>query len=235
MISPLKPRDPENSKSRMSCNLHCSFLLTSVGELTGGTDVLTQKQKVNKAGAGRRVCRASSLLTPCCRSCMERWENLSNLPKHSPVFSGCLFATRRRRYCLVPGRAPTLSPLPRKWRIWWIVIRKMPTESILPCLFAESSRQERARRLYEQGASLRRLRQYVIRWHRWFQGALSGLVSRKGGIKRYWAWVISHLDIPEQDVRLRALAGRWPAREIPTESHVAASMTYVILMIFYHI
>jgi len=54
---------------------------------------------------------------------------------------------------------------------------------------------ERARRLYEQGASINRLRQYVERWHSWFEGALNDLVSRKGGCKRYMVWVFIHLNI----------------------------------------
>jgi len=42
------------------------------------------------------------------------------------------------------------------------------------------------RRLYEQGVSLHRLRQYVMRWCYWIWGGLKGLVSREGGMKRYW-------------------------------------------------
>jgi hypothetical protein len=52
-----------------------------------------------------------------------------------------------------------------------------------------------ARRLYEQGASVTRLRQYVLRWWRWFWGGLEGLVCAKGGMKRYWVHIRIHLDI----------------------------------------
>jgi len=34
----------------------------------------------------------------------------------------------------------------------------------------------RARRLYEQGASIKRLREYVARWHRWLRGGVDDLV-----------------------------------------------------------
>jgi hypothetical protein len=54
---------------------------------------------------------------------------------------------------------------------------------------------EHARRLYEQGASITRLRQYVLRWWRWFWGVLEGLVCVKGGMKRYWVHVRIQLDI----------------------------------------
>jgi hypothetical protein len=54
---------------------------------------------------------------------------------------------------------------------------------------------EHARRLYEQGASVTRLRQYVLRWWRWFWGGLEGLVCAKGGMKRYWVHIRIHLDI----------------------------------------
>ena len=51
---------------------------------------------------------------------------------------------------------------------------------------------QRARRLYEQGASWARLREYVVRWHRWLRGGVDDLVELcdcglKNGqlIKRY--------------------------------------------------
>ncbi len=50
-------------------------------------------------------------------------------------------------------------------------------------------------RLYEQGADARRLRQYVTRWTRWLWGALHGMVSRKGGVKRYMVYVLKQLQI----------------------------------------
>ncbi len=51
---------------------------------------------------------------------------------------------------------------------------------------------ERARRLYEQGASMTRLRLYVVMWWRWLLGGwVDGLVCRKGGVKRYWVRVFT--------------------------------------------
>jgi len=46
----------------------------------------------------------------------------------------------------------------------------------------------RYRRLYEQGVSLQRLRQYVVRWCCWLWGGLQGRVSREGGVERYWGY-----------------------------------------------
>ena len=53
----------------------------------------------------------------------------------------------------------------------------------------------RAGRLYEQGGDIGRLWQYVTRWTRWLWGALDGLISRKGGVKRYWVYVLIKLRI----------------------------------------
>ena len=55
---------------------------------------------------------------------------------------------------------------------------------------------KRARRLYEQGGDKKRLWEYVIRWHRWLHGGLKGLVSRKGGIRRYYIYILRRLGIP---------------------------------------
>ena len=52
----------------------------------------------------------------------------------------------------------------------------------------------RARRLYEQGGSKDRLWEYVTRWHRWLHGGLRGLVSRKGGVKRYYIYILHRLE-----------------------------------------
>jgi hypothetical protein len=65
---------------------------------------------------------------------------------------------------------------------------------------------ERARRLYEQGASIARLRQYVTRWHRWLLGGLDDLVSKKGGLTRYWVYLLKHLHIHGCG-KLKAMAG----------------------------
>ena len=53
----------------------------------------------------------------------------------------------------------------------------------------------RAGRLYEQGDDIGRLRQYITRWTRWLWGALDGLVTRKGGVKRYMVYVLKDLQI----------------------------------------
>ncbi len=54
----------------------------------------------------------------------------------------------------------------------------------------------RARRLYEQGGDKQRLWDYVIHWHRWLHGGLRGLVNRKGGVKRYYTYILTRLGIP---------------------------------------
>ena len=52
----------------------------------------------------------------------------------------------------------------------------------------------RARRLYEQGGSKDRLWEYVTRWHRWLHGGLRGSVNRKGGVKRYYTYILHRLE-----------------------------------------
>lgn len=54
---------------------------------------------------------------------------------------------------------------------------------------------ERARRLYEQGNDIHRLRQYVTRWVSWIRGGLQEYVSLDGGIKKYWNYVMKALQI----------------------------------------
>jgi hypothetical protein len=44
----------------------------------------------------------------------------------------------------------------------------------------------RYRQLYEQGVSLERLRQYVVRWCYWLWSGLQGRVSRERGVNHYW-------------------------------------------------
>jgi len=41
-------------------------------------------------------------------------------------------------------------------------------------------------RLYEQGISINRLRQYVDRWCCWLWGGLSSRVTNQGGVQKYW-------------------------------------------------
>ena len=51
----------------------------------------------------------------------------------------------------------------------------------------------RARQLHEQGASHRRLREYVQRWFSWLHGGLRGRVSRKGRFRQIWIRVLTRL------------------------------------------
>jgi hypothetical protein len=51
----------------------------------------------------------------------------------------------------------------------------------------------RAGRLYEQEDDPGRLWGYVSRWYGWLRDGLSGLVSRSGGIRRYWVYVLKRL------------------------------------------
>ena len=52
----------------------------------------------------------------------------------------------------------------------------------------------RTHRLYEQRGDKQRLWEYVTRWHRWLHGGLRGLVSRKGGVKRYYIYILHRLE-----------------------------------------
>jgi hypothetical protein len=36
----------------------------------------------------------------------------------------------------------------------------------------------------------------VIHWHRWLHGGLKGSVTRKGGIRRYYIYILRRLGIP---------------------------------------
>ena len=54
----------------------------------------------------------------------------------------------------------------------------------------------RARRLYEQGGSKERLWEYVTLWYRWLHSGLKGSVTRKGGVRHYYIYIIKRLDIP---------------------------------------
>ena len=60
---------------------------------------------------------------------------------------------------------------------------------------------KRARQLYEQGVTEERLRQYVTRWHRWLHGGLDGLAAYKGGVTKYWVYVLKRLHITGAMVR----------------------------------
>jgi len=55
---------------------------------------------------------------------------------------------------------------------------------------------QRARRLYEQRGSKERLWEYVTHWYRWLHGGLKGLVTRKGGVRRYYIYILRRLGIP---------------------------------------
>ena len=70
-----------------------------------------------------------------------------------------------------------------------------PKRKLRPSAVSLHRLTERARQLYEREASIKRLWQYVIRWHRWLHGGLDGMVSYKGGITKYWVYVLKHLHI----------------------------------------
>jgi hypothetical protein len=74
-----------------------------------------------------------------------------------------------------------------------------PGRKLRPSGVSHRRRQERARRLHEQGGDRQRLRLYVLRWWRWVHGGLgegrSALVSRQGGYERTWSQVRIHLDL----------------------------------------
>jgi RNA-directed DNA polymerase len=61
-----------------------------------------------------------------------------------------------------------------------------PRQQLHPSAESIKRLTHRYRRLYEQGVSLQRLRQYVVRWCCWLWGGLQGRVSREGGIDKYW-------------------------------------------------
>ena len=70
-----------------------------------------------------------------------------------------------------------------------------PSRKLRPSAVSLQRLTQRARQLYERGVSVERLRQYVTRWHRWLHGNLADLVTTKGGITRYWVYVLKHLNI----------------------------------------
>ena len=55
----------------------------------------------------------------------------------------------------------------------------------------------RSRRLYEQGATRAQLWRYVERWVEWLWGGLGRIVSRKGGRRTYWVYILKRLAIPK--------------------------------------
>jgi len=55
-----------------------------------------------------------------------------------------------------------------------------------------------ARQLYEQGVNYNRLRQYVALWVKYIHAELKGLVSRKGGSKRYLVFIVKQLQLVNQ-------------------------------------
>ena len=54
----------------------------------------------------------------------------------------------------------------------------------------------RSRRLYEQGATRARLWRYLERWVDWLWDGLGSIVSRKGGRRTYWIYILMCLDLP---------------------------------------
>ena len=53
----------------------------------------------------------------------------------------------------------------------------------------------KARRLYERELCLGKVWRYITRWVRWLWGGLSGLVSLKGGSKRYFYYIYKNLQL----------------------------------------
>ena len=70
-----------------------------------------------------------------------------------------------------------------------------PNRKLRPSAVSLHRLTELARRLYEREASIKRLWQYVIKWHRWLHGGLDGMVSNKGGFTKYWGYVLKALHI----------------------------------------
>jgi len=70
-----------------------------------------------------------------------------------------------------------------------------PRQQLHPSAESIKRLTHRYRRLYEQGVSLQRLRQYVVRWCCWLWGGLQGRISREGGEQKYWRVLSAHLTI----------------------------------------
>jgi len=86
--------------------------------------------------------------------------------------------------------------------------RLHPKRLLRPSSESVHRMKERDRRLYEQGASMTRLRRYVSKWWSWLRGGLAGLVFRKGGMRRYWVRLLAHLDIHDPGVHPPVHSGR---------------------------
>ena len=63
----------------------------------------------------------------------------------------------------------------------------------------------RSRRLHEQGAPRARLWRYVERWVEWLWGGLGRIVSRKGGRRTYWIYIVKRLCMPTAALTRRSL------------------------------
>ena len=68
--------------------------------------------------------------------------------------------------------------------------RIQPNRKLKPSLESLRRLKECARRLYEQGASMERLRCYVTRWYQWLHGGLGGVVSESYSVTRYFAYAL---------------------------------------------
>ena len=64
-----------------------------------------------------------------------------------------------------------------------------PNQKLYPSVVSIQRLTDRYRRLYEQGADLKRLRQYVERWCCWHWGGLQGRVLREGGVDKVLYWL----------------------------------------------
>jgi hypothetical protein len=65
----------------------------------------------------------------------------------------------------------------------------LPNQQLRPSAESITRLATRYRRLYEQGASVNRLRQYVDRWCCWLWAGLSGRVTHQEGVQKYWLWL----------------------------------------------
>jgi RNA-directed DNA polymerase len=75
--------------------------------------------------------------------------------------------------------------------------RFQPGRRLRPAMQSLERLVTRSRRLYEQGATRARLWRYLQRWVDWLWGGLGGTVSRQGGRRTYWIYILERLAIPK--------------------------------------
>ena len=95
-----------------------------------------------------------------------------------------------------------------------VPIRGLIFLDILSILSGDFARQTKAYDAYRnvpagfgEGVSLSRLWGYVTKWCQWLWGGVYGRVSRKGGVRKYWVWIIRALGI-KKDAYLSSIPGR---------------------------